>query len=266
MSLVIPSLSFEGLSTQSEIFAEETDATLRRAGLKAGDRVLDVGCGAGDVALAAGRIVGPTGFVLGIDRAEMALDYARRRAEAGGHHWVQFQTEDLNDYDAPSSFDAVAGRFVLLYLSDPGAALVNLMRFVRPGGVAVFLELDIEQAGAIPDLPLLTRCIEWIATTYRRVGIEPNMGAGLYRAFRAAGLAPEIRGMSRLEGSGQTVGFEFAAETIRSLLPSMSKLGVATEAEVDLDTLVERLTRSAEEADNCVILPRIVGAWGRKAG
>jgi ubiquinone/menaquinone biosynthesis C-methylase UbiE len=257
-------LELQRLERQGQIFAEETEATLCRAGLKPGDRVLDVGCGVGDVALAAARMVGPGGFVVGIDRAERALDYARRRAAGSGYDWVRFETGDLNDYHTDSPFDAVTGRFILLYLSDPSTALSNLMRLVRPGGVAAFLELDIEQGGAIPAVPLLTRCIGWITETYRRVGIEPNMGSCLYKTFRAAGLEPEIRGMTRLQGSGETIGLEVFAETIRSLLPRMKELGVVTEAEIGVDTLVQRLREAAGQTDSCIILPRLVGACAEK--
>ena len=109
-------LELQRLERQGDIFAEETEATLRFAGLKPGDRVLDVGCGVGDVSLIAARIVGPTGVVLGIDRAEGALDYARRRAEAIGYDWVSFETDDLNDLDARETYDALTGRFILMYL------------------------------------------------------------------------------------------------------------------------------------------------------
>jgi hypothetical protein len=128
----------------------------------------------------------------------------------------------------------------------------------------VFLELDIDQASATPEIPVYTRCVHWIAATYRRVAIQPNMGSKLCRTFRAAGLNTEIemRGTTRLEGSGRTVGFSFTAETLRSLTPQIKQLGVAKEAEVGIDTLGARLEQTAA-LDNCIVLPRLVGAWAR---
>lgn len=253
------------LERQADIFAEETESTLQLAGLKPGDRVLDIGCGAGDVAFAAARIVGPSGSVLGIDRAEKALDRARQRAATSGYHWAEFKLGDLNAFDAAMPFDALTGRFILMYLTDPSAALSKLARLVRPGGGIAFLEFDIEQTAAIPELPLFDRCVNWITETYRRVGIEPNMGSLLYKTFRAVGLKPEIRGTTRFEGADETVAFRFAAETIRSLLPRMEELGVVTGAEVDIDSLVARLHSVASRFDSCIILPRLVGAWATKA-
>src|SRR5947209_5704550 len=118
-------LELQRLARQGDIFAEDTEATLRFAGLKRGDRVLDVGCGVGDVALIAARIVGPTGFVLGVDRSEKALDYARGRAEAGGFGWLSFETGDLNKLDMLQTCDVLTGRFILMHLSEPAVALSN---------------------------------------------------------------------------------------------------------------------------------------------
>src|SRR5687767_68910 len=67
------------LERQARIFAEATDDVLHRAGIREGMTVLDVGCGVGDVTLAAARMVGPKGGVIGIDRAEEALQTARAR-------------------------------------------------------------------------------------------------------------------------------------------------------------------------------------------
>lgn len=124
-----------------------------------------------------------------------------------------------------------------------------------------FLEFDIETAGAVPEMPLLTRCLDWISRTYRRDGIEPNMGSHLYATYRAAGLTPNLVGSCRIDRPPATEVFGFAAETVRSLLPRITALGLATAEEVDVDTLAARLSRDAVEGDHCIFLPRLVGAW-----
>jgi SAM-dependent methyltransferase len=251
------------LERQAEIFAEPTDDILRRAGIGRGMRVLDIGCGVGDVSLAAARLVGPTGSVLGIDRSADALDAARRRAGASGADWLSFETADLHSLPAGEPFDAVIGRFILMYLTDPASSLRTLAGFLKPGGVLAFIELDVMQGGAIPELPLLSRCISWIVATYRQAGIEPNMGSKLYAAFRQAGLQPNLVGSSRIEGGPDAVAYDFAAQTVRSLLPWMTQFGIATSEEVDIDTLAQRLRAAALAGDHCIFLPRIVGAWAR---
>jgi cyclopropane fatty-acyl-phospholipid synthase-like methyltransferase len=80
---------FERLERQGAFLYDLTEDVLRRAGIKPGMRVLDVGCGAGDVSMLAGALVGPSGAVLGIDRSTQAVEIAKRRGAAAGQVWVQ---------------------------------------------------------------------------------------------------------------------------------------------------------------------------------
>jgi len=249
------------LERQGRLFAEETDGLFRRAGLSAGMTVLDIGCGVGDVSLVAANIVGKTGRVIGIDRSVGALERARRRPELIGCGWIEFRQAEVSRLGTAELFDAVVGRFILLHVPDTVSLLKDLRARLLPGGLMAFLEFDIETAAAVPELPLLTRCLDWISQTYRRDGIEPNMGSHLYAAFRAAGLTPQMMGSCRIEGPNTTDVFTFAAETVRSLLPRIIGLGLATADEVDIDTLASRLSRLSVEGDHCIFLPRLVGAW-----
>ncbi len=253
------------LEQQAEIFRAETEDVLQRAGLQSGMRVLDIGCGVGDVALAAAAIVGSDGEVVGVDNAGSALFMARARAAEAGVAWTDFVEADIHEFEPTGAFDALVGRFILMHLPDPSEALRRLTRFLRPGGVVAFIEMDIEQAGAFPDLPLLDRCVDWIASTYRKVGVEPNMGARLYPTFRAAGLDPAMHGSCKIENGPDSITYEFAAETLRTLIPAMEEHGIATEIEVGVDILADRLRQKAVGGDHCIFFPRIVGAWATTA-
>jgi len=227
--------------------------------------VLDVGCGAGDVSMMAAAIVGPEGSVLGIDRAGQALSVARARAERAGYSQLRFEEADLFSFEPGQTFDAAIGRFILMHVADPVAVLKRLVRFLNPGGSVAFLEMDIDQVGAVPPLPLLTQCLGWITGTYRRVGVEPNMGSQLYAAFRAAGLDPRLAATARIESGAASIAYGFAAQTIVSLIPTMEKLGIATAAEIGVDTLAVRLRDAAVAGDHCIFMPRLIGAWAKKA-
>jgi cyclopropane fatty-acyl-phospholipid synthase-like methyltransferase len=72
------------LALQAAFWGELTEEVLRRAGIRAGMHVLDIGSGAGDVAILAARLVGPSGSVLGIDRSQDAVGRASARAAAEG--------------------------------------------------------------------------------------------------------------------------------------------------------------------------------------
>src|SRR5256885_17164797 len=105
------------------------------AQIGAGQRVLDVGCGMGDPTLQVAVLVGPHGHVLGIDVAEGMIATARERAAALGLAHVEFRTADVMTMDLPAeSFDAVLGRWSLIYVANPPAALARRPRTaVLPG-------------------------------------------------------------------------------------------------------------------------------------
>lgn len=119
-------------------------AFLRHGGLRPGDRVLDVGCGTGDLCLLAARQVGPGGRVTGVDIAEEMLAIARRKvARAGLSDRVALLAANGLDLPFPDgSFDVVTSGFVLRNVGDLRRALAEMARVLRPGGRAVVLELS----------------------------------------------------------------------------------------------------------------------------
>jgi hypothetical protein len=86
--------------------------------------------------------------------------------------------------------DAVIGRFILMHLPDPVAALRRLAGEVRPGGLIAFSESDIYPAGSIPVLPLWRAIKQVISETFTGMGLDPAFGRNLYLLFQRAGLKP----------------------------------------------------------------------------
>jgi ubiquinone/menaquinone biosynthesis C-methylase UbiE len=104
-------------------------------GLRAGEFVLDVCCGAGSSALPAARAVGPSGRVIGVDLAETAVQRARERAAAEGLANVEFRVADFDRvYFRPASFDAVLCVFGIFFMPDMAAAVAKMWRYLRAGG------------------------------------------------------------------------------------------------------------------------------------
>ena len=85
------------LKLQADILKPISERLLREAGVAPGMRVLDLGCGAGDVALLAAEMVGPNGAVVGIDRNGDALSAACSRARGAGHANVEFREGAADD-------------------------------------------------------------------------------------------------------------------------------------------------------------------------
>jgi SAM-dependent methyltransferase len=111
-------------------------ATISRLELAAGDRVLDLCCGAGASAIPAARAVGPSGRVLGIDVATPMLELARARAAREGLGHVSFRSGDATHTALPSGdFGAVVCVFGVFFAPDMAAFVREMWRLVRPGGV-----------------------------------------------------------------------------------------------------------------------------------
>jgi ubiquinone/menaquinone biosynthesis C-methylase UbiE len=109
--------------------------TVKRLDLRAGERVLDVGCGTGASALPAAEGVGPSGGVVGVDLADRLLAVARAKAAARRLTNVEFTVGDMERLEYPdASFDAVVCVFAIFFVPDMVAAARELWRLVRPGG------------------------------------------------------------------------------------------------------------------------------------
>ena len=111
------------------------------AAIKAGERVLDVGCGTGATVLAAADAVGPGGAVLGIDLSHAMLDLARGRAKKhGGTAELTFEIADAQIHRfAAGRHDLLLSRFGVMFFDDPTAAFTNLSTALRPGGRLCFV-------------------------------------------------------------------------------------------------------------------------------
>jgi len=252
------------LIKQSAFLRPSTERVFRKAGITEGMHVLDLGCGAGDVSFLAAELVGPTGSVVGIDLDPGVLAVARRRANESGLTWVRFEQRAVDSFTTTGPFDAAVGRFVLMYQADPVATLRHVSSLVRTGGLVVVQEPDFRAGiSTSPTVALWQQVQEWTAETFRRGGVHHDIGARLYHVFRRAGLpGPAVlEHISAGGGAAMRPCCENSAEIVCSLLPSMEQFGIATAAEVQVDTLADRLERETCAADSQITYIPLVGAW-----
>ena len=127
------------LIKQASILQAITERLLRSAGIERGMRVLDLGCGAGDVSMLAGTLVGASGSVVAIDRNAQVLAVARKRAQASGFLHVAFAEASVDTFADPVPFDLVIARYVLVHQVDPVAFLQTAARFAGPRGVLAWI-------------------------------------------------------------------------------------------------------------------------------
>ena len=251
---------------QARMLRPYTEKFFRAAGLVPGMRVLDVGSGMGDVALLAADIVGPGGRVLGIDRDAAALDNARRRTdEQGCSSWVEFQASNLDEFTRTHQFDALVGRYVLLYQPDPCAIIRSLLRSVKPGGIVVFHEFDLPGPDAsYPPCPLYDQVGMLVSEVFRRGA--PPVGRRLGKTFLDAGLPfPTIAAEILIGGGAGSYVYPWLANTLISVAPRLAQLGLSLPPGVAADhTLAGRMEEEAVRLGSQLLAPAQFGAWTRK--
>jgi ubiquinone/menaquinone biosynthesis C-methylase UbiE len=253
------------LNEQARIVEPITQRFFREAGLITGMRVLDVGSGAGDVSFLASDLVGDTGTIVGVDRASAAVEVARARAIASGRRNVSFREGDPAEMKFDEPFDAVIGRFVLIFQNDPAAMLAKLAEHVRPGGLIVFHEIDLAGCQSFPPSQIYDSCCRWITETTRLLGLDPRMGMKLHSAFVSAGLpVPTLRLEAVIGGGTHSLdSVRLAAEVVPVLLPEILRLGVATAADIGVETLAERMIAEAISNESVIVGRLEIGAWCR---
>ena len=252
------------LIEQSRIYGPSTERLCKRAGISEGMRVLEIGSGAGDVALMLAKRIGPTGQVVGVDVNADILDTARQRAADAGLQNTEFIAGDARNLDFSDKFDAVVGRFVLMYMANPPEAFANLMTHLKPSGIAAFQEPEYTLYPAVqhPDTPLMNQLIGWILDVFAHSGAHLDMGIGLYRAFVEAGLPPPTMHLESPIGAAKTwVGYRYMATIFESLLPLLEKYDLATAEEVGVDTLATRIRQEVNTSKRPFFLPLHVTAY-----
>ena len=253
----------ERLKAQAAIIDPITHRFFKEAGLKSGMRVLDIGTGAGDVAFLAADLVGPAGQVTGVDRSESALRIARQRAQERGLDMVRFVQGDAEALPVDERFDAVIGRYVLQFQRSPAEFLLGLTSHVRPGGLVVFHEIDWSGLHSLPPVPAFDQCWRWGEAAIRASGAETQMGTKLHATFVEAGFGTPTMRLEAPVGGAETMTswMNMFVALLRTLLPGMQQAGIASEQDLDLPTLADRLLAEVAAARGVVIGHLQVAAW-----
>ena len=254
------------LILQHRIYGPLTRRLFEAAGIGAGMTVLDIGSGAGDVALLLADLVGPRGRVVGVDMNAAILETARARAAAAGFANLTFVAGEAAAVAGDTRFDAIAGRYVLMYVPDPAALLRRLTGLLRPGGIVVFQETDVNNPPAtFPPTELGTVLQKVMVPPADMPGPDLRIGMKLLRLFEEAGLpTPELRMEAPVGGGPDWPGYAYVVETLKSLAPMMRRFGFDPET-LGLDTLAARLRDEVVAAGGVQMLAPVVGAWSRTA-
>ncbi|MBB5058117.1 ubiquinone/menaquinone biosynthesis C-methylase UbiE [Granulicella aggregans] len=257
----------ERLLFQGRFLRPYTEHYFRAAGLSVGMRVLDVGCGVGDVAFLAADIVGPGGRVTCIDRDSMSIKRAQERAsQQGCSSWVEFQTSTLDEFASEEKYDALIGRYILLYLPDPAATLRHLIRFLNRGAIVAFHDVDIPiEQPSYPPCPLFDQLYSLVTQAFLKSGAKPDFGRRLGGTFLQAGLPfPTIESNGIVGGGRASYVYGWLANSMISIAPLLHRLGLTPPEGIALDAnLAGLLEKEAVETGSQLLATVQYGAWAR---
>ena len=251
------------LIRQARALAPATEHFLCDAGLVSGMRVLDIGCGMGDVTMLIAQRVGPAGRIVSIDLDQASIETARGRASAAGFENTSFHCADIAMFEDAEPFDAIVGRLVLEFLPDPRATIDRLCGLLRPGGILALQEPSWKLWLAYTaHLPLRMAVTTFMRDAFVAGGANTEMELPLYQAFMAANLTPP---QLRVE---LPVGH---SPEFRSLLHDLL-LAVWTRGQAELDTsalgnpetLAQRLDDELDVNGAFASFVALIGAFARK--
>jgi precorrin-6B methylase 2 len=246
------------LDLLAEVMRPTTLRLLEDAGLRPGQRCLDVGCGGGHVTCDLARIVGPGGTVVGIDFDADVVELARAGVAEGGLDNVEFVVGDARTIES-GPFDLLYARFLLSHMSEPHEVLAHLSGLVCDGGRVVVEDIDFTGSYCHPVDPAYDRYMELYIEVVRRKGGDAALGRRLPRLMVEAGLKEVGWNVFQpVHAAGPYKQMAFV--TMERIRPAVLDHGLATAQEID--EMLATMRRFAEDPTTLVSLPRIVQTWG----
>jgi SAM-dependent methyltransferase len=251
----------ERLRVLGRVMRPTTLALLERAGVGAGMRCLDVGCGGGDVTFDLASLVGATGRAVGVDVDATKVELARAEAAQEAVTNVEFRVSDVTEGLGEASYDVVYARFVLTHLRDPEAAVAEMRRVLRPGGRLVLEDIDFRGSFCDPEDSGFERYEAIYVESARRAGGDPHIALRLPSMLVAAGferVRPHVVQPAALDGEVKVL----PALTLENIRATAVRHDVATDDEID--RLVDRLYAIARDPATFVGNPRMVQVIGER--
>ncbi|UHS61325.1 methyltransferase domain-containing protein [Agrobacterium vaccinii] len=235
-------------------------------GIPEGSRVLDIGCGNGDLSRLMARIVGPDGVVVAIDSSEYALQLARNKESETDAAPIDYRFVDLaSDLPDLGRFDVIVGRRVLMYLPDASSTLSRLVALGKPGGILAFQE---HARGNFPfglgDVPLHRRLYDWAWNTVAAEGGDVTLGLKLIDKMSEQGLSiVECRNEGVLIPPNEP---SFLPTLMHVMLPRFVEHNVCRAEDVQIDTLRDRIEEERRAVGGTIVWDQAFLVAGKVPG
>ncbi len=227
-------------------------------------RVLDIGCGMGDVTMLVAQLVGPAGRVVSIDLQQASIETAQKRALAVGLDNTTFHRADVSTFTDVEPFDAIVGRLVLQFLPDPAATISRLCGLLRPGGIMALQEPSWKIWLAYTShLPLRTAVTTLVRDTFLAGGASTEMELPVYQGFMAANLTPpQLRVELPIGDSPEFRGL--LHDLLLAVWARAEALRLPLDRLGDPTTLASRLDDELDAYRSFAAYVGLVGAFARK--
>ena len=238
-----------------------TERLLATAGLRAGMRVLDLGCGGGAVTLKMAALVGAEGEVVGIDLDPSILRLAQQEAD-GSKLPVTFRHLGAEELDEEAAYDFAYSRYLMSHLRHPERALKAMVRALRPGGLLAVEDVFFPGHVCYPPNAAFDRYLQLYGAVVRAKGADPEIGLRLMGMALDAGLSDvqvELIVPIFREGEGKRV----AQVTMEHIREAVVGAELATTTEVD--AVVTDLKAFADDERTLMSIAPTFQVWGRKA-
>jgi SAM-dependent methyltransferase len=228
-------------------------------------RVLDLGCGAGDVSLLLSDLVGRDGSIVAIDQLETALVTAQDRLQRAGVTNVTMHHSAVSEFADRAGFDFAIGRYVLVHQVAPAQFIADAARLLRAGGILAFHEINEFSGGlSLPLVPLWDQITNVATEVMRRIVASPDAALRLAESFDDAGLKAPSLVCERVVGTCESAEvMAWAALTFREMLSRAQEFGLIAEDEIAVEGLEARVRAAVATARAQIVAPEQYCAWAR---
>ena len=250
------------LRVVNEVHGADTEAFLRRAGIRPGMRIADIGCGVGFVSAWIAEQVGPDGELTGIDISDAQVEQVRKLAAERGIRHAQFHSASADSTGLPSDhFDLVFCRFVLMHMERPEDGIREMRRILKPSGILAVEDGDFTSPWCYPPLPAFDRAFELYRALGETRGQRFLLGRELYRLVLEAGFRDSQVSLAQpvfVRGDAKRL----PEWTLSECKPAMLHSSLATEEEID--RLAAELRDYAADESTLIAMARMTQVWARK--
>lgn len=246
---------------------EDTTRKLIEGGeIKPGMKILDLGCGAGNVSFLLSDYLGADGIIVGIDSNEKAIERAKERSKELGLSNLYFCVGDITqDFEMEhSNFDAIIVRRVLMYLPSPQNTIATAIKYLKPNGIFLAQENNISPTPiGLESMPHHKKVNDLIKKTLEKENVNFNMGIGLNTILTNSGLKVEkLWAEAIVSTPNQHTNWFFLAQAMKERMLSYNV--ISDVSELELETLDERLTKERMENNRTFITDLVFYAIARK--